>query len=417
MAQQADTPRNQLYVNVFRLVITVRLMAVVITALFFAALGREEVAVLVFSALAMFACLLYLSFPSLLHPLRISYAYLAALFIVTVVVFEQRSIITALDAWRIDAGWIADFTTPNLNGINLRLALVVLVAWGYSWRRTMIYCLYVLVIELIALVVVSDAAVLDLASVRAPLINLTTGLVVGYVVSRLVQYQTQQQRELETAHTQLAQYAVTVEKLSISRERNRLARELHDTLAHTLSAATVKLNAIQVVWDANPTKARSMLMEVIAAMNEGMIEVRRALRDLRSTPLEDLGLRLALEQVAQSAAQRGSLRLDLDLPPTFDGLTPDDEQGIYRIMQEALENVVRHAQAEHLSVIALAEDMHYCFCIQDDGIGFDVKRTHSQSHFGLNGMIQRAILMGGDLHITSTPGAGTKVEFTVRKHS
>jgi signal transduction histidine kinase len=330
-------------------------------------------------------------------------------------VFEQRSIMTALEAWQASADWIADFTIPSVNGLNIRLALVVLIAWGYSWNRTVIYCLYVLVIELIALVGVPDVRALDLAAVRLPLINLTTGLVVGYVVSRLVWHKTQQQHALETAHQQLAQYAVTVEKLSISRERNRLARELHDTLAHTLSAATVKLNAIQVVWDANPTKARAMLGEVIAALNEGMVEVRRALRDLRSTPLEDLGLRLALEQVAHSAAQRGSLRLDLRLPANFAGLTADDEQGIYRVVQEAVENVVRHAQAKQLTVTANTEGEHYYFCVQDDGVGFDIMRTHSQSHFGLNGMIQRAILMGSHLHITSAPGQGTKVEFTVRR--
>jgi signal transduction histidine kinase len=413
--QRADTARNQLYLNIFRLVVTIRLVIVVIGALFLAVLGRNEAAVLLFSALALLISLIYLSFPGRFRFLHGNFAYLAALFIVTVVVFEQHLVSTGFQDWRAELPWITEFISPNVNGLNTRLALIVLVAWGYGWRKTVIYCLYVLLIDYATIAAAPNNVSGILTLLRVPLLNLTTGLVVGYVVCRLMRYQMKQRRELETAHEQIAQYAVTVEKLSISRERNRLARELHDTLAHTLSAATVKLNAIQVVWDANPTKARSMLVEVIAAMNDGMVEVRRSLRDLRSTPLEDLGLRLALEQLAQSAAQRGSLQLDLRLPSTFDGFTADNEQGIYRIIQEAVENVVRHAQARHLRVSAVLSDTEYHFCIADDGVGFDVTKTHKQSHFGLNGMIQRALLMGSTLHISSAPGEATKIEFTVRK--
>lgn len=243
--------------------------------------------------------------------------------------------------------------------------------------------------------------------------NFTAVLVVGLVVYRLLQAREQQQHALQQAHDRLAQYAVMVEKLAISRERNRLARELHDTLAHTLSAATVKLNAVNVVWDANPIKARTMLSEVIASMDDGMIEVRRALRDLRTTPLDDLGLRLALEQLAHASAQRGSLTLELRLPTAIDGLTPDQEQGVYRITQEALENVVRHANAAHVSVSVSPTSTGYTVCVRDDGIGFNVQTTHSQSHFGLNGMAQRALIIGGALTVTSAAGAGTTVEFHV----
>jgi signal transduction histidine kinase len=158
-----------------------------------------------------------------------------------------------------------------------------------------------------------------------------------------------------------------------------------------------------------------MLSEVIDSMNEGMIEVRRALRDLRSTPLDDLGLRLALENLAVTAAARASLRLELHLPTAFDGLSAEQEQGIYRVIQEALENVVRHADANAVTVHAQAASAECRFSIQDDGRGFDVNKAHSSSHFGLNGMVQRVHLMRGDLQIVSTPGNGTRVEFSVRR--
>lgn len=224
-----------------------------------------------------------------------------------------------------------------------------------------------------------------------------------------------QRQALETAHQQLAEHAATLEKLAISRERNRLARELHDTLAHTLSAATVRLNAIQVVWDARPEKAHSLLGEVIDMMNDGMVEVRRALRALRSTPLEDLGLLLALRYLARSAAERGVLQLELSLPRQFEGLHPDDEQGIYRIVQEALENVIKHADATSVKVCAKLTHSGYRFKIEDNGRGFDVHKTRSQSHFGLNGMTQRALMMRSYLKITSQLNKGTAVEFTVEQ--
>ncbi len=415
--QWADPSRSPLYLNIFRLVVTIRLIIVVIAAVFLAAVGRREVAVLGFSALGMFASLVYLSFPGYFRPSRGSLPFLVTLFLVTIVIFEQRMIITGLQDWRNEVPWITDFISPSINGLNIRLALVVLVAWGYGWHQTVIFCIYVMLLDYAAIAALPEDSTSVLAWFRGPLLNLTTGLVVGYVVYRLVKHQMQQRQELEMAHQQMAQYAVTVEKLSISRERNRLARELHDTLAHALSAATVKLNAIQIVWDANPAKARTMLGEVIVTMNDGMVEVRRALRDLRTTPLEDLGLRLALEQIAQAAAQRGLLALELRLPAAIMGLTSDDEQGVYRIVQEAVENTVRHAQAQHLKVTVLYTDPWYHFCIQDDGVGFDVARTHSQSHFGLNGMVQRALLMGGRLEIRSGPGEGTTVEFMVRKQA
>ncbi len=230
---------------------------------------------------------------------------------------------------------------------------------------------------------------------------------------RMLQKQTEQRRKLEATHQQLAAYAATLEKLAISQERNRLARELHDTLAHTLSASTVKLNAIHVVWDLRPEKARTLLAEVVEMLNEGMVEVRRALRDLRTTPLEDLGLLLALRQLAQSIEERGMFTLDLRLPHAFEGLLPEDEQGTYRIVQEALENIVRHAEATHVRLWVELHANRYRFMICDNGRGFDVQQTHSQSHFGLNGMLQRALMMNGTFTVDSQIGQGTTITFSV----
>ena len=150
---------------------------------------------------------------------------------------------------------------------------------------------------------------------------------------------------------QLRQYADTVEELTISRERNRMARELHDTLAHSLSAVTVQLEAIRTLWAVDPEAARNMLDSADEAARLGLKEARRALQDLRASPLQDLGLPLALQELAETAARRSGAVLALDVPRQLDGsLSPAVEQGVYRIAQEALENVVRHAQASAITV-------------------------------------------------------------------
>jgi signal transduction histidine kinase len=101
---------------------------------------------------------------------------------------------------------------------------------------------------------------------------------VGYILIRLIDGQRAQRHALAEANVKLRQYASTVEQLSISHERNRLARELHDTLAHTLSATSVQLEAVDAVWDTSPNQARELLHKSLAQTRSGLTETRRALK-------------------------------------------------------------------------------------------------------------------------------------------
>lgn len=114
-------------------------------------------------------------------------------------------------------------------------------------------------------------------------------------------------------------YASTLEQLTISHERNRMARELHDTLAHTLSGLTVQLQTVKAYWEIEPDTSQKLLNDALAATRDGLQETPGALKALRATPLEDLGLPLAIRQLAEEAAARASLDLHLEitepLPP------------------------------------------------------------------------------------------------------
>jgi signal transduction histidine kinase len=234
----------------------------------------------------------------------------------------------------------------------------------------------------------------------------------GLVVARLAAAQRRLRHELAKQHAQLANYAVTLEQLAVSRERNRLARELHDTLAHTLSALSVQLAAIDVQLD-NPSAARKTLCQAQALTSTGLDEARRALGALRTSPVEALGLLGALKQLAERTAERAGLRLHLALPAQIATLPPDVELHLFRIADEALENVVRHAQAHELTLALCTDTSSLQLSIKDNGRGFDVLAPTSDGHYGLLGMRERATLLGAKLSFHSQPGRGTSVVLTL----
>jgi signal transduction histidine kinase len=245
------------------------------------------------------------------------------------------------------------------------------------------------------------------------LVRTVSFVVVGFFISQLMTRLRLQQKSLEDANTRPTHFASTLESLTVSRERNRLAHELHDTLAHSLTAISVQLETVKAYWIKDRKKARDLLDRSLASTRSGLEETRRALKALRATPLEELGLRLALRQLAEAAASRGNLDLELALPETLPSISPDVEQSIYRIAQEALENLTVHADADHLALHLVQEGQAVKLTICDKGKGFDPAETEEAGHFGLLGMHERAAMVGGKFHVESGLGKGTTVTLTI----
>ena len=309
----------------------------------------------------------------------------------------------------------------NLEGMILRQLPVlsiglVLVAWHYRLETILVYSLGMNVFEL---AVVLGFGLLEPMHLSAfyfiILIRTVCFMVVGVYISQLITRLRLQQDSLRSANHQLAHYASMLESLTISRERNRMSRELHDTVVHTLSGLSVQLETIAAYWDVNPETARNLLGQSLQATRSGLQETRRAIKSLRASPLEDLGLIKALHNISATAAQRGAFAIEVELPEQDPLLSPDVEQCLYRTAQEALENVVRHANARHVRLSLQIPTGNLELIIQDDGAGFDLNSALLPGHggtripFGISGMKERAALVGGDLSITSRPGAGTIV--------
>jgi signal transduction histidine kinase len=302
----------------------------------------------------------------------------------------------------------------TISGSTTLFVPLVLLSWQYKFRVVALGILTTSVLDIILLVIFvrpRDASLEMFAiSTRA-----ASFFIVGYIVSHLATIQRRQRADLQESNRQLRLYAATREKLATTQERNRLARELHDTLAHTMSAATVKLNAVNLLWERDPERAHSMLSEVIGTMNDGMGETRRALRDLRATPLDDMGLVLAVRHLADSAAERGEFALEIDTPTREPRLSPDVELGIYRIVQEALTNVVEHANARHVQLQMVDTAAGFMVRINDDGTGFNDDQVSENGHLGLKGMRERAAMLGGILTLNSAPERGTSIELRLEK--
>lgn len=290
---------------------------------------------------------------------------------------------------------------------------LLLVSWQYRLRAVLAFSVGTALFDVGASLLLAQIGgppvedILTLVVVRTLLFVL-----IGSIIAGLMSNQRRQRDELAAANQQLARYASTLEQLTISRERNRLARELHDTLAHSLSASAVQLEATRRVWDVEPGRAQTLLDQSLATVRNGLSEARRAIRDLRAAPLEDLGLALALRVLAESTAERGGLACDIRLPEQIT-LAPEVEQSLYRIAHEALENVARHATgATCICLWVNQQKGELTLEVRDDGAGFDPGAA-VDGHYGLIGMQERATMIGGDLAIESEVGKGTVIRLVV----
>lgn len=226
----------------------------------------------------------------------------------------------------------------------------------------------------------------------------------------------QQHEALEKANRELLEFASTAEDLATSRERVRVARDLHDTLAHSLSGLIVQLETVEGYWDVDGNLARDYLGQAQQTARSGLRETRRALKALRASPLEDVGLLLALHELAESAAEKTGAELSLALPAHLPYLPTQTEQCIYRVAQEATNNVVHHAGGQRLELQLIANNRHIKLIVCDDGTGFELDDKLAPGHYGLAGMQERALLAGGTLEIETGIGQGTTIRLGLPLH-
>jgi signal transduction histidine kinase len=201
-------------------------------------------------------------------------------------------------------------------------------------------------------------------------------------------------------------------------ERARVSRDLHDDVGQALTSVLLGLRLLEdslIRPDVDPTDARRRVEELRELVADGLRRARQLAFDLRPTVLDDVGLAAALHRLTEDVASRTGLPVDLDayaLGPE-ERLSPELETVIYRVVQEALTNVVRHASATTASVALACSGGLLRVLIEDDGAGFDPQRGPTRPHLGIEGMLERAELVGGTVSVTSAVGSGTTVVLEV----
>jgi signal transduction histidine kinase len=308
---------------------------------------------------------------------------------------------------------IIDFITNSYSLVPILIVPLVFIAWQYDRKHVLLYTIFTNVSDVaIAVVIAQGISLENLPILSMPIIRGFAFMMVGFVVNQLSESSRRQKHRLLLANVQLSQYSNTLEHLATSRERNRLARELHDTTAHTLSGISVNLEALKTITPKDNPEMQDMISTTLEAARNGLSDTRRALKDLRAQPLEDLGLELALRQLIDSVAERAGFKTTVNIDTPLPYLAPNIEQVFYRIAQETLENTARHANAYMVTVDLHEEDSKLTMHIQDDGRGFNVNEVHGEGHFGLKGMHERALTIGAELTVESQPGRGTSVRLS-----
>jgi PAS domain S-box-containing protein len=199
-------------------------------------------------------------------------------------------------------------------------------------------------------------------------------------------------------------------------ERGRVALELHDNITQNLCAVLPRWAALASKLPAHEKASRGEVMKLSQMLGQTVEEVQRIARNLRSSVLDELGLVPALRAICTEFADRTGVSLKLACKPLTARLPAEGELALYRILQNALENVERHARARHVTV-RLRQRAFVQLTINDDGIGFDPEhhaaRQKGMGGLGLLSMRERATYVGGDFKIKSVRGAGTEIEVLI----
>jgi PAS domain S-box-containing protein len=250
-----------------------------------------------------------------------------------------------------------------------------------------------------------DKTLLTLSVNAAPIRDLQGNTVAGVCVFHDIS----ERKQNEQARTQLLRRIVTAQE----DERRRIARELHDQMGQQLTALLLGLKALEGLND-----DRGRFQQKLQQLRELGDRMGREAHDLalqlRPTALDDLGLQAALAQYVETWAHRAGIEADLHYAGLENGrLPPEMETAVYRIVQEALTNIAKHAKANRVSVILERRNEQLLVIVEDNGVGFNSEQEkHArqvQRRLGLLGMQERLAAVGGDLEIESSPGRGTTI--------
>ncbi len=256
--------------------------------------------------------------------------------------------------------------------------------WGYYGRETQSLLLGIrnILNSLNTIVFISYAIVLILTEIREKeqILGLNEKLNTA-------------NQELRSANEKLEEYARESEKAAETRERNRLAREIHDTLGHSLTGIITGIDACVMLVDVAPEATKEQLKAIAGVARQGIKDVRRSVKALRPDALESMNLKAALVQMMEEAKRSTGVEITWQIEPALKGFNKDEEDIIYRIVQESITNAIRHGKADRVQVRIDRDFNMLKIHIEDNGAGC----VNVQKGFGLHHMEERLNMLKGSL--------------------
>lgn len=234
------------------------------------------------------------------------------------------------------------------------------------------------------------------------------GLILAFVlmlVNALLSERASRQ-QLTTVHQQLRQYALRIEDQATLQERNRIAQEIHDAVGHNLTAQRIQLENALMFCQSDPHKTEAYLQTAQHLAATALAEIRHSVSTLRSDPLKGKPLITALQTLCREFQKQVSGEFIYDLQMT-NPVKGEVSAAIYRLVQEAMTNVVKHSQANQIKLWVKTDFDSLWLMIKDNGVGFDP--AQNTAGFGLKSMQERAAAMGGTLQIVTAPGQGCQL--------
>lgn len=227
--------------------------------------------------------------------------------------------------------------------------------------------------------------------------------------------QVQEKLRIQTEHVQkIATERATEREQSlqevVEQERNRLARELHDSVSQQLFAASMLMSAINEAGPPEDPALNKQLNMVENMIHQSQLEMRALLLHLRPVALKGKSLQEGVEGLLKELTQKVPLEIDAKIEAFQVDKGVEDQ--LFRIFQESISNTLRHAKAENLQVLLLERDENIIMRVVDDGVGFQTEAVKTSS-YGMQNMHERAYEVGGTLKIISLPNEGTRLEVKV----
>lgn len=216
--------------------------------------------------------------------------------------------------------------------------------------------------------------------------------------------------ELQRANRKLQDYAEQVEILAVTEARNRMARELHDSVSQTIFSMTLTAQSARILLEKDPARVANLLDHLQSLSQSALSEMRTLIQEFREHGITENGFISALKNHAALRLTRDELNVDLQLDETVKFSEATGET-LFRIAQEALNNIVKHAGTRNASIKLTREGTFACLTIMDNGQGFDLRQIKDRTgHVGFSSMEERTKELGALLSIQSTPGKGTVVQ-------